>query len=88
MCFAEAWRNTASIYLYFLSQDDLLEMVILPQFAHISDDPSPHIRKVVVLFLLDIAKKCQVDRCLDVLDIIARVRDSISYPKTDLKGKY
>ncbi|PIK60477.1 putative tuberin [Apostichopus japonicus] len=62
--------HSATRHLY---EDDLLEMVILPQFAHIADDPSFHIRKVVVQFLLDIAKVCQMKRCLDVLDIIAKV---------------
>ncbi|KAJ8037419.1 Tuberin [Holothuria leucospilota] len=75
---------SATSHLY---EDDLIEMVVLPHFSHIADDPSSHIRNVGVRFLLDVAQVCQMERCLDVMDIIAKVIMKPLHTKESLAGE-
>ncbi len=57
----------------FPIQDDLIELVVLPQLGHISDDPDPRVRNMAVQLLVDVAQVCQTQRCQEVLDIIKKV---------------
>ncbi|XP_038058921.1 tuberin-like [Patiria miniata] len=56
-----------------LYEDDLIEMVVLPQLGHISEDPDPVVRQAAVHLLMDVAQVCQTHRCVDILDIIQKV---------------
>ena len=64
-----------NIFIYISCvQDDLIELVVLPQLGHISDDPDPRVRNMAVQLLVDVAQVCQTQRCQDILDIIKKVR--------------
>ncbi|XP_072035978.1 tuberin-like isoform X2 [Amphiura filiformis] len=56
-----------------LYEDDLIELVVLPQLGHITDDPDPRVRNMAVQLLVDVAQVCQTQRCQDILDIIKKV---------------
>ncbi|XP_077979844.1 tuberin-like [Glandiceps talaboti] len=54
-------------------EDDLIELVVLPQLSHIDDDPDVEVRNVAVQLLVDVALDCHTQRCIEIFSIMEKV---------------
>ena len=56
-----------------LFQDDLIQSVVVPHFAHIDTEPDAEVRVRTVQLLVDLGMSCQTPCCLDILELIRKV---------------
>ncbi|XP_026158546.1 tuberin isoform X1 [Mastacembelus armatus] len=56
-----------------LYEDELIEMVVIPQLSGIADDRDPAVRKQATQLLVDLAEGCNTHHFTSLLDIIERV---------------
>ncbi len=55
-------------------QDELIEMVVIPQLSAIAEDRDLAVRKQATQLLVDLAEGCNTHHFTSLLDIIERVR--------------
>jgi len=58
-----------------LYEDEMLEVVVLPQLPHIEMDADLQVRIKAVQLLVDLSLSCQSIRCLDILGLLQKVSD-------------
>lgn len=56
-------------------EDELIERIVVPNLSHIDTDPDVTIRNVAAHLLVDLCIECETKRCLELLDILEKVRD-------------
>ncbi|XP_070579524.1 tuberin-like [Ptychodera flava] len=54
-------------------EDDLIELVVLPQLSHIIDDTDAEVRNEAVQLLVDVALDCQTPRFIEILSIMEKI---------------
>lgn len=60
-------------YSFVSPQDELIEMVVIPQLGAIAEDRDPAVRKQATQLLVDLAEGCNTHHFGSLLDIIERV---------------
>ncbi|CAG2062303.1 unnamed protein product, partial [Timema podura] len=53
-------------------EDELIELIVVPQLQHIECDPDILVRNVAAQLLVDLALECENKRCLELLDILEK----------------
>lgn len=61
-------------YFLFFLQDELIEMVVIPQLSGIAEDRDLAVRKQATQLLVDLAEGCNTHHFTSLLDIIERVQ--------------
>lgn len=56
-----------------MSQDELIEMVVIPQLSAIAEDRDLAVRKQATQLLVDLAEGCNTHHFSSLLDVIERV---------------
>nr|CAD7441251.1 unnamed protein product [Timema bartmani] len=54
-------------------EDELIELIVVPQLQHIECDPDILVRNVAAQLLVDLALECENKRCLELLDILEKL---------------
>ncbi|KAH0546382.1 tuberin [Cotesia glomerata] len=54
-------------------EDELIEKIIVPYLQHVDADPDIVIRNVSAKLLVDLCLKCEIKRCLELLDILEKI---------------
>lgn len=62
------------LIFYFFLQDELIEMVVIPQLSGIAEDRDLAVRKQATQLLVDLAEGCNTHHFTSLLDIIERVQ--------------
>lgn len=55
-------------------EDELIEQAVVPFLAHIDQDPDVAVRNAAAALLIDLCLQCDTKRCLELLDILEKVR--------------
>lgn len=66
-------KKTPHIFYFDLFQDELIEMVVVPQLSAIAEDRDLAVRKQATQLLVDLAEGCNTHHFTSLLDIIERV---------------
>nr|CAD7410753.1 unnamed protein product [Timema cristinae] len=54
-------------------EDELIELIVIPQLQHIESDPDLLVRTVAAQLLVHLALECENKRCLELLDILDKL---------------
>nr|CAD7432433.1 unnamed protein product [Timema monikensis] len=54
-------------------EDELIELIVIPQLQHIESDPDILVRTVAAQLLVHLALECENKRCLELLDILDKL---------------
>lgn len=60
-----------------LLQEELINLVVISQLAHIPEDKDHQVRKLATQLLVDLAEGCNTHHFNSLLDIIEKVRQSL-----------
>lgn len=60
-----------------LLQEELINLVVISQLAHIPEDKDHQVRKLATQLLVDLAEGCNTHHFNSLLDIIEKVRRSL-----------
>lgn len=61
------------VFFIYLTQDELIEMVVIPQLSGIAEDRDLAVRKQATQLLVDLAEGCNTHHFTSLLDVIERV---------------
>lgn len=73
MCDVKHIEIDEFLFFFFFSQDELIEMVVIPQLSGIAEDRDPAVRKQATQLLVDLAEGCNTHHFTSLLDVIERV---------------
>lgn len=75
MCWQLQFNNMklSLVFFIYLTQDELIEMVVIPQLSGIAEDRDLAVRKQATQLLVDLAEGCNTHHFTSLLDVIERV---------------
>lgn len=75
MCWLLQFNNMklSLVFFIYLTQDELIEMVVIPQLSGIAEDRDLAVRKQATQLLVDLAEGCNTHHFTSLLDVIERV---------------